>query len=221
VLHALKIYGVLRSRASRVIWAADELGIAYEHVPVPSPPACKPGRPGRASEYGVTEFLAINPNGKIPAIADDGFVMHESLAITVYLAKKYGGPLAPKSLEEESRMGMWALWAATACEPHAVQIIFHRVDYPEDKRDPAVVDAAIAALKKPLAVLEASLDAGGGSLVGGRFTVADINTAEVLRYAQSAPELLEQYSQVTAWLAACQARPAFQQMMARRSAEPE
>ena len=118
-------------------------------------------------------------------------------------------------------MGMWALWAATACEPHTVQIVFHRVDYPEDKRDPAVVDAAIGALRKPLAVLDASLGESGGSLVGRRFTVADINTAEVLRYAQSAPELLQHYPQVTAWLAACQARPAFQEMMRRRSAEPE
>ena len=158
---------------------------------------------------------------KFPAIDDHGFVMHESVAITLYLARKYGGPLAPNSLEEESLMGMWALWAATACEPHTVQIIFHRVDYPEDKRDPAVVDAAIAALRRPLAVLDASLGENGGFLVGGRFTVADINTAEVLRYAQLAPKLLEQYPQVTAWLAASQARPAFQEMMERRSAEPE
>jgi glutathione S-transferase len=116
---------------------------------------------------------------------------------------------------------MWALWAATACEPHTVQIIFHRLDYPEHKRDPAVVDAAIAALRRPLAVLDASLGANGGLLVGGRFTVADINTAEVLRYAQPAPELIENYPQVTAWLAGCQARPAFQGMIARRSAELE
>jgi glutathione S-transferase len=217
---ALKIYGVLRSRASRVVWAADELGIAYEHIPVIqahrlADPVARDAPLNTASP----EFLAINPNGKIPTVDDDGFVMHESLAITLYLARKLGGPLAPKSLEEESRMGMWALWAATACEPHTVQIIFHRVDYPEHKRDPAVVDAAIAALRKPLAVLEAGLHEGGGSLVGGRFTVADINTAEVLRYAQSAPELLEHYPMVTGWLADCQARPVFQKLMARRSTE--
>jgi glutathione S-transferase len=84
-----------------------------------------------------------------------------------------------------------------------------------------VVDAAITALRKPLAVLETSLGEGAGFLVGRRFTVADINTAEVLRYAQLAPELLEHYPQVTAWLAACQARPAFRAMMARRSAESD
>jgi glutathione S-transferase len=218
----LKIYGVLRSRASRVIWAADELAIAYEHIPVIQARRLDNSTHMDGSlNTASPEFLAINPNGKIPAVDDNGFVMHESLGITLHLARKYGGPLAPASLKEESLMIMWALWAATACEPHTVQIIFHRVDHPEHKRDPAVVDAAIAALRTPLAVLDASLGEGGGYLVGGRFTVADINVAEVLRYAQPAPELLEHYPQVTAWLVACQARPAFREMMARRSAEPD
>jgi glutathione S-transferase len=57
--------------------------------------------------------------------------MHESLAITLYLAKKHNGTLAPRNLEEEGLVMMWGLWAATACEQHTVQIIFHRVDYPE------------------------------------------------------------------------------------------
>ena len=62
--------------------------------------------------------------------------------------------------------------------------------------------------------------AGGGHIVGGRFTVADINTAEVVRYAMPAPELFEAAPRVTAWLAACHARPAFKAMWAKREAEP-
>ena len=116
-------------------------------------------------------------------------------------------------------MTMWALWAATACEPHTVQIIFHRVDYPESKRDEAVVQAAISALRPPLHVLDECLKAGDGFLVGLRFTAADLNTAEIIRYAQPAPELLGDYKHVLAWLAACQARPAYKKMMALRSAE--
>ena len=160
----LKVYGVLRSRASRVIWTASELGIPYDHVPVVQARRLSdPTAPGAPLNTVSPEFLAINPNGKIPTIDDDGFVMHESLAITLYLAKKHGGPLAPAGLEEDSLTTMWALWAATACEPHSVQIIFHRVDYPENKRDPAVVDAAIAALMRPLAVLKATLREVEGS----------------------------------------------------------
>jgi glutathione S-transferase len=62
--------------------------------------------------------------------------------------------------------------------------------------------------------------AASGHVVGGRFTVADINTAEVFRYAMPAPELFEAAPRVKAWLAACHARPAFKAMMATREKEP-
>ncbi len=84
----------------------------------------------------------------------------------------------------------------------------------------AALNAAVAALRRPFGVLEAALHAGGGHLVGDRFTVADLNVAEVLRYAQPAPELFADYPEVTTWLAACQSRPAFEETMAARRAEP-
>ena len=59
-----------------------------------------------------------------------------------------------------------------------------------------------------------------GFIVGGRFTVADLNTAEVVRYALAAPELFEAAPRVKAWLAACQSRPAFKAMWAKRDTEP-
>jgi glutathione S-transferase len=201
---------------------AHELGVPYEHVPViQARRLADPAKPGARLNTASPAYLAINPNGKIPCIDDDGLVMQESLAISLYLAKKHGGPLAPRDLAEDGLMTMWALWAATACEPHTVQIIFHRVDYPENKRDEAVVQAAISALDRPLQVLDESLKKGGGFLVGQRFTVADLNTAEIFRYAQPAPELLSAYKHVLAWLAACQARPAHKKMMALRSSEQE
>ena len=57
-------------------------------------------------------------------------------------------------------------------------------------------------------------------MVGHRFTVADVNLAEVFRYAQPAPELFAAHPPVKAWIEACQARPAFKAMMAERMAEP-
>jgi glutathione S-transferase len=217
----LKIYGVLRSRASRNVWLAKELGIPYEQVPVMQayrlPDASAPDAPFNTSSPG---FRAVNPNGLIPSIDDDGLVLHESLAINLYLAKKHGGPLGPKDVREDGLMTMWTLWAATGCEPHSIQILMHRLSKPENERNPAIAEAAIAALKQPFRVLEASLREGGGYLVGGRFTVADINLAEVLRYAQQAPELFEQFPGVKAWIEACQARPAYREMMAERNSEP-
>lgn len=217
----LKIYGVLRSRASRNVWLAKEMGIPFEHIPViqayrlPDPAA-----PDAPFNTASPAYLAINPNGLIPTVEDDGLVLHESLAINLYLARKNGGPLAPRDIGEEGLMTMWALWAAIECEPHALQVLFHRVSKPEAERDPAVAEAAIAALRRPFGVLNAVLRAGGGFVVGGRFTVADVNLAEVLRYAQSAPELFESYPEVRAWIRSCQDRPAFKEMMEARNAEP-
>lgn len=214
----LKIYGVYRSRASRNIWLAHELGLPFELIPViqayrlPAPSAA-----GAPLHSRSPAFLKVNPNGHIPSIDDDGLVLHESLAINLYLAKKHGGPLAPANVAEDGEMGMWALWAATEVETNALNVLYHRTGSPNVSK--AMADAAIEALKAPLAVLDAAL-AKTGFLVGGRFTVADINVAEIVRYAQAAPELFEAAPRVKAWLAACQARPAFKKMWQERDKEP-
>ena len=87
----LKIYGVLRSRASRNVWLAKEMGLPFEQIPVvqayrlPDPAA-----PDAPLNTASPAFRAINPNGLIPTIEDDGLILHESLAINLYLARKHG-----------------------------------------------------------------------------------------------------------------------------------
>src|SRR5947207_6979070 len=95
----LRIYGIARTRAFRALWMAEELGLDYDHVPIEIGPAG-----ARKPEY-----LAINPNGRLPAIEDDGFRLWESLAITLYLAKKHG-QLYPTTLKSEARAWQWSLW---------------------------------------------------------------------------------------------------------------
>lgn len=217
---ALKIYGVMRSRATRPLWLAKELGLDYEHVPVIQsyrlPDAAAPDAPLNTASPA---FLAVNPNGQVPSIDDDGFVLHESLAITLYLARKHGGPLAPRDAREEALMIQWSLWAATGLEDNALAVLTH-LPAASPKHDPARAAAAIAALRRPLAALDQALREGGGHLVGGRFTVADLNVAEIVRYAQPAKDLLAEFPAVQSWIAACQSRPAFQAMMAERDQEP-
>jgi glutathione S-transferase len=216
----LKIYGCYRSRASRNIWLCNELGIPFELVPViqayrlPNPDAATAPRHTK-----TPEFLKVNPNGHIPAIDDGGLVLFESLGINLYLAKKHGGSLAPANMAEDGLMSTWTAWALTEVEPHSIQILYHRVSKPVAERDPKVAEAAIEALKAPFAVLDKAL-AGTGYIVGGRFTVADINIAECVRYATAAPELLEAHPNVKAWIAKLHARPAFKEMMAKRELEP-
>jgi glutathione S-transferase len=215
----LTIYGVYRSRASRAIWLANELGIAFKHVPVMQLYRLSPEAAKTTLHTKSPEFLKVNPNGHIPAIDDDGLVLNESLAINLYLAKKHGGPLAPANLAEDGLIGMWALWAAIEVEPHSIQVLYHRLGNKPEERDPKIAAAAIEALRAPFAVLDKQL-AANGFIVGGRFTVADINAAEVFRYAMAAPELFEAAPRVRAWLATCHARPAFKVMMAGREKEP-
>jgi glutathione S-transferase len=217
----LKLYGVLRSRATRNVWLLEELGLAYERIPViqvyrvPDPDA-----PDAPLHTGAPSFRKVNPNGLIPVLDDDGFILNESLAINLYLAKKAGGPLAPANLREDAEMTMWALWAATECELHTLNVMYHRMVKPEPERDAAIAAAAVSALARPFDVLEMHLAASGGWMVGGRFTVADVNTAEIFRYAQAAPELFAERAALKTWMETCQSRPAFKAMMAARNAEP-
>ena len=204
----LTIYGVYRSRASRNLWLAHELDIPFTHVPVMQLYRLKEPIPAGVVHTKSPSFLKVNPNGHIPSIDDDGLVLHESLAINLYLAKKHGGPLAPATVAEDGEIGMWSLWAATEVEPHSLSIV---------QNGPS--EAAIGALRGPFAVLDRAL-AETGWLVGGRFTVADINVAEVLRYAQSASALFDAAPNVKRWLAACQSRPAFKKMWEIREKEP-
>jgi glutathione S-transferase len=216
----LKIYGVYRSRASRNIWLASELGLPFQQIPVVQ--AYRLADPLASDAPFNTRspaFLAVNPGGQIPSIDDDGVVLHQSLGINLYLARKHGGPLAPANLVEDGQATMWTLWAATDVEPHSIQVLYHMVGKPPEERDPKIAAAGVEALRPHFAVLDRHLS-HTGFVVGDRFTVADINVAEVFRYAMPAAALFEAAPHVKAWLAACHARPAYKAMMAKRDAEP-
>ena len=208
-LRMITIYGVHRSRASRNIWLAYELGIPFKQVPVVQHYRLKEPIPADIVHTKSSSFLKVNPNGHIPTMEDGGLVVHESLAINLYLAKKHGGPLAPATVAEDGLMGMWALWAMTEVEPHSLSIA-------QNGPSPAALDA----LRGPFAVLNEALADGRGFLVGGRFTVADINVAEVVRYAEGATALFEAAPGVKVWFEACRARPAYRKMWDEREKEP-
>ena len=176
----LKIYGVAASRAFRTLWMAEELGVDYEHV-----------KTGWADGGCRTpEFLQINPNGQVPAIDDDGVVLWESLAINLYLARKYDSALSPRNVAEEGGALQWSFWVATEVEKPMSAWGYNRISLPPEKRNEQVALDAEQQLKKPLAVLDAAL-APRSFLVGDRFTVADLNVAAVLFRAQSMAVIME------------------------------
>jgi glutathione S-transferase len=195
---AIKIYGVARSRAARVLWMAKELGLDYEHVKVDF----------ATGETRQPAHLALNPNGHVPVIDDDGFILWESMAINLYLAKKYGaGGLYPSGLQDEARAWQWSLWGMTEVERPLLTALMNRAFYPENQRDAAAADAAEEAIAQPLGVLEGVLGCAS-HLLGERFTVADLNVASILAWARPAQIGLSAVPKVAEWLKNCADRPA-------------
>jgi len=194
----LKIYGVARSRAFRILWMAKELGLDYEHVKVDF-------ASGETREPG---FLALNPNGQVPVIDDDGFILWESMAINLYLAKKYGaGGFYPTRLEDESRAWQWSFWGMTEVERPVLTAMMNRAVYPEEKRDMAAAATAEKALAQPLKVLDGALGRSP-NLLGESFTVADLNVASILAWARPAQIDMSAVPKVAEWLKNCAERPA-------------
>lgn len=217
----ITLYGVYRSRASRPLWLLGESGTPFTHVPViQSYRLPNPQKTDAPLHTASPSFLMVNPQAQIPALVDGDLTLTESLAITNYLARRYGGTLGPQTDAESALINQWTLFAATGIETPALEILYTQTDG-GDKTTEGQASIAINAekLRRPLARLNLHLEVHP-FLVADRFTVADINAAECLRYAQGHPTLLAEFPAVKTWLAACQSRPAFQSMWAARLAEP-
>ena len=193
----LAIYGVPVSRAARTYWCAEELGLAYDSVPIHF-------SDGSAK---TADYLAINPNGRIPAIDDGGFRLWESMAINCYLAKKHGKGLWPETLEGEALVLQWSFWVMTELEKPALAVLLHRRFLPEAQRDPAAAAEGERQAQGPLEVLDRAL-APAGYLIGAAFSIADLNVAAVLSWLVAARLDLAAFPNVARWLRTCLARPA-------------
>jgi glutathione S-transferase len=190
---AMKIYGSPMSRASRSIWCAKELGVPFEHVDL------------GWDQLKSPDFLAVNPNGKFPGFADGDLKLFESLAINLYIAKKYGtGELYPTNIEDEARTFQWTLWAATEVEPLVLPSVMVKFGFGSD---PATAKACAERVKPVLKVLDDYLQTHEW-LVGKNFSVADLNAASVVGMARYGDIDISYVPNVSAWLDRCLSRPA-------------
>ena len=204
-MSGLRIYGIARTRAFRALWIATEVGLDYEHLPI------EIGDAGARSP----EFLAINPNGRLPVIVDDGFVLFELLAITLYLAKKHAnGTLYPGTLEGEAKAWQWTMWALAEVDRGVNIWSLHAVRLPPAERDVAKRDEALRVLAAPFRVLDAAV-ARQHYLLGNAFTVADLNVAAVISRAVDMD--LSAVPNLEAWLARCLDRPAARKALALKT----
>lgn len=202
---ALRIYGIARTRAFRALWIAEEVGLDYEHLPI------EIGDAGARAP----EFLRLNPNGRLPFIDDNGFVLFESLAITLYLAKKHSnGKLYPGALEGEARAWQWSLWAVTEVDRGVNIWSLHAVRLPPAERDADKRNEALKVLAPPFKVLDAAV-AKQDYLLGSEFTVADLNVAAVISRAVDMD--LAAVPNLKAWLIRCLDRPAARKALALKT----
>ena len=201
----LKIWGRLTSvNVQKVIWCADELGLAYERIEA-------------GGKYGVVntpEYRAMNPNGLVPAIDDDGFVLWESNAIVRYLAAHYGeGSLWPTDTHVRADADRWMDWQAVSLNPAIGPAFMQLIRTAPEKRDLAVVEAARVDVEKKLGVLDAQL-ATHEYLAGSTFTPGDIALGCSVDRWFKLPLAREAHAHVERWYAALRIRKGAKQVVA-------
>jgi glutathione S-transferase len=199
----LRIYGSARSRGVRVLWMAGELGLTYDH---------KDWLP-RAPETRTPEYRALNPNGRVPTIDDDGFILSESMAINFYLAKKHKSPLYPPDPKHEALALQWSLWETDRLDRQIVNYMRHSKELPPAERKPEIADAAWKEIADAFDVLETAL-AKSAWLAGSTFSVGDLNVAAALYRALVMD--LGKWPRLQAWLKRCWERPAAKKVRAMR-----
>jgi glutathione S-transferase len=198
----LRIYGAARSRGLRTLWMVGELGLEYEHFDYAP----------RSPQTKTAEYLALNPNGAVPTIDDDGFVLSESMAINFYLAKKHG-KLYPADAKNEALAWQWSLWETDKLDRQVTVYANHSTVLPEAQRDAALAKATWEEISTALGVLEIALGKARW-LAGSDFSVADLNVASALYRALSFD--LAKWPRVNEWLHRCWDRPAGKKARAMR-----
>ena len=199
----LRIHGSARSRTQRTLWLVFELGIPYEHDDL------LPRSPGTKTP----EFLALNPNSRVPVIEDDGFVLCESMAINFYLAKKHNSPLYPVDPRDEALALQWCFWEVDRLDRTLANYLTHTSILPEAERNASIADAAWAEVEPAMNVLDGTLSKAHW-LAGPAFSIADLNVAAAMWRCLGMD--LSRWPAMRDWFARCWDRPAAKKARAMR-----
>ena len=186
----LKLYGA-GGRTFRCLWMLEEAGVHFDRELVDF-------------ARGATrnpDFLQVNPNGKIPVLVDGGLTLFESLAINIHIARRYASEFWPADHAGQSLVIQWLAWAMGELEgPHDTA-----------NRTGATVDPG--PLQQSLNALRDCLSEKP-YLLGGHFTVADLNTASVLLRPQYR-SVARPDSSLKDWFGRCTGRLALERALAK------
>lgn len=195
----MKLYAHPYSNAARrVHMLCEECAIPYTYETVDL----------MKGEQYAPDFLAINPNAKVPAIEDDGFMLWESNAIMRYLAEKYGASSWwPKEPEARARVDQWLDWTQTRLGPEAGKIMFNTL-FAGDNGDKQAIESAKKWLEKILPVMDSTLSKSD-YLCGDTLTLADLAAVTNIAYLEMCEYDLGAYPNVNKWYRALKQRPSF------------
>jgi glutathione S-transferase len=196
----LKVWGRATSvNVQKVMWAVGEMGIAHDRIDVG----------GRFGGLTTPAFLAMNPNGRVPTIEDDGVVVSESNAIIRYLAARHSmGMLWERDPGTRAQADAWMDWMQTTLAPDFYGVFWAVVRTPADRQDRTAIKDLTERLTGHFELLDRQL-ATRPYLVADRFSLADIAVGVTLyRYFEmeiDRPAL----SNLREWHNRLKERPAF------------
>jgi glutathione S-transferase len=202
---SLTFYYTPMSSATRIHWALEELGIPYEKVKVDL----------AASDQKKPAFLALNPNGKVPLVVDDGVPIFESLAILLYLGERYGVDkgLFPAAMAQRAEALKWIAWAGVTMGETAMRIMRNTSErFPAEERNALAGAKAKTEMGELLAMIDKEM-AGKQYLVGDKFTFADLAVAGIAPFLAMIGVDVGPYKNLQAWVGRCTARPALAKAM--------
>lgn len=201
----LKVWGrKTSSNVQKVMWAVGELALAHERVDIGGPF-------GKNKEPA---YLAMNPNGLVPTLQEDDFLLWESNTIVRYLAGKHGaGTLEPADARTRAHASQWMDWQLTIAGPAIFPVFWGLVRTPPEQRDAKAIAAGKAKTTEAMTILDAQLGKTR-FLAGDAFSMGDIPVGIMARRFRDLVPERPALVHFERWYAQIDARPAFREHVA-------
>jgi glutathione S-transferase len=189
------------SNVQKVMWALGELGLPHERIDIG----------GSFGKNREPAYLAMNPNGLVPTLEEDGFLLWESNSIVRYLAAKYGvGTLEPADMQARARASSWMDRQLTVAAPAITPVFWGLIRTPPEKRDHAAIEAGKVKTMAAMQMLDAQL-AKSAFVAGDTLSMGDIPVAVMTyRFRRLMPER-SGLDHLERWFTAIEQRPAFKE----------